>query len=345
MQLLRDTAATERVLYVSGEEGRHQVARRAERLDALDVPFWEGTLLEELIGVLEAERPSVLVVDSLQTFRAAELEGQPGGVKQAVAVADALTKYAHTHGVALWLVCHVRKDGELAGPHHIEHLVDVVCTFEALPVGGFRMIRVRKNRNGSTDEVALFEMAGAGLVPVLDPSRVLLQERRADLPGSALMVHLEGSRGLLVEAQALVTPVTYGTPQRTGQGLPRQRMLLLAAILDRRADLPTGTMDLFVNLAGGYEVRDPAGDLALVAAILSSAAQRPLPERAVFLGEVGLAGEVRQASMIERRLQEAVNAGMTQAFVARVPERVPDRLECIAVSTVGELRGVLALDL
>lgn len=312
LQILHGLAlAGHAALYVSGEEGQYQVAQRYRRLfpEGPDVLFAEGRSLSALVAYVETHRPPVVVVDSIQTMTDDSGEGVPGGVRQLTTVGSALTELAMAYGTAFWIIGQVTKAGDLAGPMALSHLVDTTLQFELFGQGTHRLLRANKNRNGSTDEIALFAMTESGLEAAADPSELLLQGRAIGVSGSALAVTLEGSRGLLFEVQALVTTAAYGTPQRAATGYQKSRLTMLTAVLEKRCRFPFATMDVAVNVAGGYQVADPAVDLAVVAAMLSSLTDTPLPPTAVFVGEVGLAGEVRPVARLERRMAEAARLG------------------------------------
>lgn len=304
------------VLYTSGEEGRHQVADRYRRLapEGPNVLFAEGRSVNGLAAYIAEHRPDVVVVDSVQTMTDDTDEGIPGGVRQLASVGNHLRYIANATGVAFWIIGQVTKTGDLAGPMALSHLVDTVLEFGTLGTDSHRLLRVTKNRNGSTEEIAVFTMTEGGLVEAADPSDLLLRDRAIDCSGSALAVTLEGSRGMLFEVQALVTPAAYGTPQRSATGYPKARLTMLTAVLEKRCHFPFGTMDVAVNIAGGYQVTDTAVDLAVTAAMLSSLREMPLPWNAVFAGEVGLAGEVRSTGRLARRMGEAARLGFNRGF-------------------------------
>jgi DNA repair protein RadA/Sms len=308
------------VLYASGEESAGQIRLRAARLGLLDDPAGEAirVITETEVGrILErvrAERPALLVVDSVQTIGSDELDGPPGSVGQVRECTLRLMEVAKGEGVAVVLVGHVTKDGTLAGPKSLEHIVDVVLQLEGDRTGGLRLLRATKNRFGSTDEVGVFEMRDRGLDELADPARAFLGEHEA-APGSVVAPVLEGSRPLLVEVQALVAPSSYPSPRRTTSGLDGDRLALLIAVLGRRAGIGLGSHDVYANLAGGLSVSEPGLDLALAVALASSLRDQPVRPGTVVIGEVGLLGELRQVSGLERRVREAARLGFTSALV------------------------------
>jgi len=312
-------AGKEKVLYVSGEESLEQTRMRADRLeeDAADVMVLPEVRVEAILGQAEELGAKVLVVDSIQTTFSEELEGAPGNVGQVRECAGLLMMYAKRSGTAVFLIGHVTRGGVIAGPKTLEHVVDTVLYFEDETANDFRILRAVKNRFGSVDEVGIFEMTSKGLAPVSNPSAAFLAGRNADTAGSAVTVLLEGTRPVLVEVQALSSRSAYGTPQRVSTGLDNRRLAVLLAVLERRAGLPFAELDVFVNVTGGVRLIEPVSDLAVVAALWSSVRNSPLPEDAVFVGEVGLGGEVRPAGSLERRLLEAERQGFSRAFVSR----------------------------
>ncbi len=317
LQVLQELArAGHQVLYVSGEESARQIRMRADRLGgpAEGLLVFAETDLERVSEALERSRPAAAVLDSVQTLCAPELGSAPGTVSQVREVAGRLVVYAKGNGVPLFLVGHVTKEGALAGPRVLEHMVDTVLSCGGDRGHPYRILRAVKNRFGSTNEVGVFEMGDGGLCGVANPSALFLAERSGDQAGSAVFPCLEGTRTLLVEVQALVSPAAFATPQRTTQGVDRNRVQILAALLERRAGLPLLGQDLFVSVAGGMRVSEPAVDLAVVAALASSFRDRPLPSDAVFFGEVGLAGEVRRVSRAAARQAGARELGFRRVF-------------------------------
>jgi DNA repair protein RadA/Sms len=329
-------------LYVSGEESALQVKLRADRLghDATgDVSLLSETNLETILATAAALRPAVLMVDSIQTIFTADLEGAPGNVGQVRECAARLMRFAKESGTAAFVVGHVTKGGGIAGPKTLEHIVDTVLYFEGENSLDHRVLRATKNRFGSVDEIGVFRMTADGLVPVANPSELFLGDRSMHASGSAITALLEGTRPILIEVQGLAAKAGFGTPQRVATGYDGRRLALLLAVLDKRAGLSFGQLDVFLNVVGGLQLHEPAGDLAVAAALASSVYDRPLPHEAVFVGEVGLGGEIRPVSQAERRLAEAANMGMTTAYMAEraVPRRVPGGLRAVGVRTIADL--------
>jgi DNA repair protein RadA/Sms len=338
----------QRSVYVSAEESPRQIRLRAERMGCLgaNLAIAGETRLEEILAGLGAEKASAAFVDSIQTLRAADLDSPAGSISQVRWAAERLVDHAKTSGTALFLVSHVTKDGAIAGPKSLEHLVDTVLSFEGngklAGTGELRLLRATKNRFGPTGEIALYAMHDNGLEPVAAPSRALLARRRSDVAGSAVAASLQGSRPLLVEIQSLVGSTRVASPRRTALGLDGPRLALLVAVLERYAGAALSERDLFLNVVGGVDLGEPATDLPAAAAILSALAERPLPKGAVFAGEIGLLGEVRPVGGLEARLREAAQHGFTQAFVASSPslrDRAP--LELVELEHVGHLAALL----
>jgi len=310
------------VLYASGEESVGQLRLRARRLGLAEGPaagrisILSETSVERVLAAAEASRPSLLVVDSIQTLTSDELEGPAGSVGQVRAAAALLQAHAKEQGLPLVLVGHVTKDGTLAGPKTLEHLVDVVLTLEGERFSGLRLLRASKNRFGSTEEVGVFEMVGSGLREVPDPAAAFLEPASLGSSGVAVAATLEGSRPLLVEVQALVAPQVHGSPRRTVAGLDAQRLALLIAVLGRRAGINLASHDVYASVVGGLSLAEPQVDLPLALALASSLRNSPLGPGTVCFGEVGLTGELRPAPGPERRLREAARLGFTRAIVA-----------------------------
>jgi DNA repair protein RadA/Sms len=328
-------------LYVSGEESPLQVKLRADRLDdpAGDVSLLSETLLETVIATGAAQQPDVMIVDSIQTVFTQDLEGAPGNVGQVRECAARLMRFAKESGTATFVVGHVTKGGGIAGPKTLEHIVDTVLYFEGESTVDHRVLRATKNRFGSVDEIGVFRMTQGGLVAVENPSELFLGDRTSDASGSAVTALLEGTRPVLVEIQALAAKAGFGTPQRVATGYDGRRLALLLAVLEKRAGLGFAQLDVFLNVVGGMRLQEPAGDLAVAAALASSVYDRALPRDAVFVGEVGLGGEIRPVSQTERRLAEAAKMGMTTAYVAErgVPKRAVRDIRTVGVRTVREL--------
>ncbi len=329
-----------RTLYVSGEESALQVKLRADRLDddASDVSLLSETHLETVLATADATAPDVLVVDSIQTVFTSDLEGAPGNVGQVRECAARLMRFAKETGTAVFVVGHVTKGGGIAGPKTLEHIVDTVLYFEGENTLDHRILRATKNRFGSVDEIGVFRMTERGLVPVPNPSELFLGDREQRASGSAITALMEGTRPVLVEIQALAAKAGFGTPQRVSTGFDGRRLALLLAVLDKRAGLSFAQLDVFLNVVGGLRMQEPAGDLAVAAALASSVYDRSLPAGAVFIGEVGLGGEIRPVSQTERRLAEASNLGLERAYVAgRAAASRVRGIDVIPVTTIETL--------
>ena len=335
------------VLYVSAEESAAQVKMRADRLGIAGdgLLLWTETDLAVVQAHLDDIKPRALVVDSIQTVYLPELESAPGSVAQVRECGARLMTLAKGLGVATFLVGHVTKEGALAGPRVLEHLVDTVLYFEGESHHAYRVLRAVKNRFGSTNEIGVFEMGERGLVEVANPSGFFLAERPREAAGSVIVSSLEGTRPLLLELQALVARASFGTPRRTVLGADYNRVCLLLAVLEKRAGMPLANQDVFVNVAGGGRVSEPAADLGIVVAAASSYLDRPVPGDVLVLGEVGLTGEVRAVAGLELRLREAAALGFRRAVVpaSNVTERGALPLEVRGVATVGDALDALLL--
>jgi DNA repair protein RadA/Sms len=309
----------QRVIYVSGEEAIAQVQLRAERLRLADATVLLASLtnVADIITTLNEEpHPAAVVIDSIQTLWTPVIESAPGTVSQLRAGSEALVRLAKTKGITVVLVGHVTKEGEIAGPKAIEHLVDTVLYFEGDRGHQFRILRAVKNRFGPTDEIGVFEMSDGGLKEVTNPSRLFMGTRENATPGSAVFAGIEGTRPLLMEVQALVSPSVLGNPRRAVVGWDQNRLAMILAVLEARGGVAIGAHDVYLNVAGGLRVREPAADLAVAAALISSMTGRMLPQEAVFFGEIALSGAVRPVSQNEARLKEASKLGLTRAVVA-----------------------------
>jgi DNA repair protein RadA/Sms len=323
-------------LYVTGEESAAQVRLRAERTAALaDGLFLAAeTDLAAILGQVEQVKPSLLVVDSVQTVSRADTDGAPGGVTQVREVAAALIRVAKDRGIATILVGHVTKDGSIAGPRVLEHLVDVVLQFEGERHSRLRLVRTVKNRYGAADEVGCFDLSDTGITSMPDPTGLFLSRHADAVPGTCITVTLEGRRPLLAEVQALVAPSSLGTPRRATSGLDASRVAMVLAVLDRRGGVSLSGQDVYAATVGGARLAEPAGDLALMVAVASGARNLPLPPGLVAIGEVGLAGEIRRVTGIQRRLAEAERMGFTRALVPPEPGPVPAGIRAVEVGDV-----------
>jgi DNA repair protein RadA/Sms len=330
-------------LYVSGEESAAQVRLRADRLteSAGTVTFLGETRLDAVIAAGERLRPDVIFIDSIQTIYSDDLDGAAGNVTQVRECAARLQRVAKESGSAIFLVGHVTKGGAVAGPKTLEHIVDTVLYFEETGTLDHRVLRSTKNRFGAAEEIGVFRMTAAGLEPVLNPSELFLRERDAAVSGTAVAAVIEGTRPLLVEVQALCSKASYGAAQRVATGFDRQRLALLLAVLEKRAGIDFSAVDVFVNVVGGVRIAETASDAALLAALASSVLDRELDPRAVFLGEVGLGGELRPIGQLERRLAEAARMGFRTAYLpgrGAAPAALRGTgLRLLTIPTVGEL--------
>lgn len=316
LQVASEIGKTLPVLYASGEESASQVKLRAERLGANtreQLHFVASTSADDIASTIRSGAYKLVVIDSIQTLSLDEITSAPGTVSQITNSSNVIIRAAKESGAAVILVGHVTKEGSIAGPKVLEHLVDVVLSFEGDRYGGFKVVRAIKNRYGSTSEAAIFEMYDQGLRVVENPSAALLAERQ-NADGSVVMATLEGTRPLLVEIQALVNPTSFGYPKRTASGFDLNRLNLLIAVLERRTKLSLSDKDVYINVVGGLKLSDPAADLAVCMAIASAAAGRRLGDGVVVFGEVGLGGEIRRAHSIERRVAEAKKLGFTEAI-------------------------------
>ncbi|WP_020178970.1 DNA repair protein RadA [Methylopila sp. M107] len=312
-----------RVVYVSGEEATAQVRMRAQRLGLGDAPvaLAAETNVEDILATLkEGVPPRLVIIDSIQTLWTGQVESAPGTVTQVRAAAQAMIRYAKTTGACVVLVGHVTKDGQIAGPRVVEHMVDAVLSFEGDSGRDFRILRAQKNRFGPTDEIGVFAMTGLGLEEVKNPSALFLGDREPDAPGTAVLAGLEGSRPLLVEIQALVVPSTLGTPRRAVVGWEGSRLAMVLAVLEARCGVRLGGHDVHLAVAGGLRVQEPAADLAVAAALVSSLVGSPLPVDAVFFGEIGLTGAVRAVAHPGSRLREAARLGFKRAALPAAAE-------------------------
>ena len=336
----------QKVLYVSGEESVRQIGLRSRRLSALSplIFIMSEIDLELVLATVNTHRPDVLVVDSIQTMYNADLASAPGSVSQVRESAMRLMVMAKKTGIPTFLVGHVTKDGAIAGPRLLEHMVDTVLYFEGDSNHVFRILRAVKNRFGSTNEIGVFEMKEMGLAEVPNPSAIFLAERPKSAPGSVVTCSLEGTRPILVEFQALVAGTSFGTPRRTILGIDQNRVALLAAVIEKKLGMHLMGQDIFMNVAGGVKVDEPAADLAIVTAIMSSFIDKPVPEGTIVLGEVGLAGEIRAIGQVENRLAEIVKMGFTRCLLPKTNLKRTSKTEGITllgVEAVSEAADLL----
>jgi DNA repair protein RadA/Sms len=340
LQTMASLELAEQCLYVTGEESVDQIALRARRL-ALDpggVRLLAETQLERIVATFDAAKPRVAVIDSIQTLWSETLQSAPGSVAQVRECAAQLTRHAKQGGTALFIIGHVTKDGAIAGPRVLEHIVDTVLYFEGDPHSAFRLVRAVKNRFGAVNELGVFAMTEKGLRGVTNPSALFLSQHPRAVAGSCVLATLEGTRPLLVEIQALVDAAHAPNPRRLSVGLEQNRLAMLLAVLHRHAGIATWEQDVFVNAVGGMRIAEPAADLAVSLAVVSSLSDRPIPEKVVVFGEIGLAGEVRPAPRGQERLKEAAKLGFEKAIVPRAnqPKGKIAGLEVLAVERVDQ---------
>ena len=350
LEVARNLAADsgKSVLYVSGEESLKQIKLRAQRIAEIrgELRFLCETSIENILETLRAEKPDFVVIDSIQTMCTELVTAAPGSVSQVRESAAALLRAAKENGIAIFIVGHVTKDGNVAGPKVLEHMVDAVLYFEGESSGSLRILHGQKNRFGSTNEIAVFEMTGEGLQEVLNPSELLLSGRPAGAAGSVVTCGMEGTRPLLIEIQGLAVPTSFGLPRRTANGVDYNRMNLLLAIIERRIGLEMSKYDAYLNIAGGLRISEPSTDLAIILALISSCRNIQLPEDAMIFGEVGLAGEVRAVSNAEQRIEEAVRLGFHKivmpAYHAEKFAGLKNRgVEILAVRNIREALAIL----
>jgi len=309
---------TKKILYVSGEESANQIKMRAERIGNLhdNLLLLTDTSLERVMERIEETEPDLVIIDSIQTMQSAEVDSVPGSVAQIRECTGELIQFAKETDTPVILIGHITKEGNIAGPKVMEHMVDVVLQFEGDRQHLYRLLRSSKNRFGSTNELGIYEMQGSGLKEVSNPSQVLMSQRDEGLSGSAIAASMEGARPMMIEVQALVGTAAYGTPQRTTTGFDQRRLHMLLAVLEKRCGLAVGKFDVFLNMAGGIRVDDPAIDMAAVCAALSSSEDYPIPAKTCFAGEVGLSGEIRPVTRIEQRIKEAEKLGFDEIYIS-----------------------------
>ncbi|MDM7659429.1 DNA repair protein RadA [Lactococcus lactis] len=341
LQVSTQLASRGRVLYVSGEESAQQIKLRAERLADIDRDFYlyAETNMQSIRAEVERLKPNFLIIDSIQTIMTPEIQSTQGSVSQVREVTGELMQIAKTNDIATFIVGHVTKEGQLAGPRMLEHMVDTVLYFEGERNNTFRILRAVKNRFGSTNEIGIFEMQGHGLVEVTNPSEVFLEERLEGSTGSAIVCALEGTRPILVEIQALTTPTMFGNAKRTTSGLDFNRVSLIMAVLEKRTGLLMQNQDAYLKSAGGVKLDEPAIDLAVAVAVASSYKELPTDARECFIGEIGLTGEIRRVTRIEQRLNEAAKLGFKKVYAPKnsiVGIDIPEQIQVIGVTTLTE---------
>ena len=330
-------------LYISGEESEQQIKMRADRLNLRNENFYllTETSTQNIFQEIKKLKPQLVIVDSIQTLHSPYIESSAGSVSQIRECASEFQRFAKESNTPVFLIGHITKDGSIAGPKILEHMVDTVLQFEGDQHYAYRILRTLKNRFGSTSELGIYEMTGAGMRPVSNTSEILITQKEEQLSGIAIAATLEGQRPLLIEVQALVTQSVYGTPQRTSSGFDLRRLQLLLAVLEKRGGFHFGMKDVFVNIAGGLKVEDPSIDLAMVGALLSSYEDVPLPQQIAFAGEVGLSGEIRAVNRIEQRIAEAEKLGFEKMIISKYNQKGLSKqhysIELITMSRVDEL--------
>ena len=346
LQAARNLAASGiDIIYISGEESLHQIKMRGKRIGDISdrLRFLCETDLDSITATLQEEKPGLAIIDSIQTMYSAQVQASPGSIAQIRETTGILLRLAKETGITFFLVGHVTKDGNVAGPRVLEHMVDAVLYFEGDRYASYRILRSVKNRFGSTNEIGIFEMRGDGLSEVLNPSEFLLSGRPHDVGGSVVTCSMEGTRPLLLEVQALVCHTNYGYPKRQSTGTDFNRVSLLMAVIEKRLGIPMSQHDAYINLAGGIRQTEPALDLGIVMAIMSSFRNLPVDDHRIVFGEVGLSGEVRAVSMAQMRVQEAAKMGFTACVLPRSNMRrlqVPQGMRLIPVSSLAELIDV-----
>lgn len=332
-----------KILYVSGEESNQQIKIRAERIGSLNPSCYilSETLLENIIQSINELSPDVIIIDSVQTLYSERVESSPGTVSQVRDCAGELIKIAKTSSVPVILIGHINKEGNIAGPKVLEHMVDTVLHFEGDLHHMFRLLRVNKNRFGSTSEIAIFEMLEKGLREVSNPSEIFISNTNAQLSGVAIAATMDGNRPFLIETQALVSSAVYGTPQRSTTGFDIRRLNMLLAVLEKKARFQLASKDVFLNIAGGIKVADPAIDLGVIVAILSSSVDIPVNHDVCFAAEVGLTGEIRPVSRIEQRIREAEKLGFKRIFISKYSEKKlqkqPANIDIVYIKEIKDL--------
>jgi len=328
-----------RVLYISGEESQEQLNMRARRIGIKNQECYvlTETLIQNIFQQAEAMKPQLLVIDSIQTLYTSQIDSSPGSISQVRQCTADLMRYAKTTHVPVFIIGHITKDGSIAGPKVLEHMVDTVLQFEGDTHHLYRLLRTTKNRFGSTNELGIYEMTGTGLREVNNPSEVLITAREEPVSGVAIAAITEGARPLLIETQALVSSAVYGTPQRSSTGYDLRRLSMMLAVLEKRCGFRLGAKDVFLNIAGGIKVEDPATDLAIVTAILSSSEEIPVSPKYCFAAEIGLSGEIRPVNRIDQRIAEAEKMGFEQIFISRYNKKAIPEKTTIKVVTVGKM--------
>ena len=342
LQIADRLSANTQVLYISGEESAQQVRLRAQRLGgALDVNFLAETQLPEIMAAIEKLRPQLVVIDSIQTIYDTQMSSAPGSVSQVRECASRLSQIAKSLSVAMFMIGHVTKDGGIAGPRVLEHLVDTVLYFEGERNSAFRLLRAVKNRFGSTNEIGVFEMGDTGMREVKNPSELLMENRSENASGACVFCAVEGTRPLLLEVEALVSPTSFGMPRRSATGLDFNRMNLVTAVLEKKVGLRLADQDIYANISGGIRLMEPAADLAIAASIVSSFRSKPIPKGTAFFGEIGLTGDIRHISQAEKRVREAARMGI-EKIVMPYSDAKTIRVDDVRVIGVKNISDALA---
>ena len=354
MQVAAQLSSLIKTVYISGEEAIDQLRLRADRLGVADarVELAAATSVRDIIASLEdSTGSSLVIIDSIQTMFVDNIESAPGSVSQVRASAQEMIRLAKSKGFALILIGHVTKEGQIAGPRILEHMVDTVLYFEGDRSHQFRILRSVKNRFGATDEIGVFEMTSKGLSEVINPSALFLGNREEDISGSAIFAGMEGSRPLLVEIQSLSTPSSLGTPRRAVVGWDSSRLAMILAVLEARCGIALANMDVFLNVAGGLKINEPAADLSVAAALISSISKVALPPETIVFGEIGLSGEIRSVSQVNSRLKEASKLGFTHAIIptpqrfnkSNEAKKADNKVNNLRITTVSKLEDLLAI--
>lgn len=337
-----------RILYVSGEESEQQIKMRANRINVSHDEFYllTETTTQSIFQEIKKIKPQLVIIDSIQTLQSPYIDSSPGTISQIRECTAEFQRFAKETHTPVFLIGHITKDGSIAGPKLLEHMVDTVLQFEGDQHYAYRILRTTKNRFGSTAELGIYEMTGTGMKPVSNPSDILINQKEEQLSGIAIGATMEGLRPLLIEVQALVTPSVYGTPQRTASGFDLRRLQLLLAVLEKRGGFHFGTKDVFVNIAGGLKIEDPGIDLAMVFALLSSYEDVPLSQKICFAGEVGLSGEIRAVNRIEQRVSEAEKLGFDSIVISKYNRRSDEKkgIRTISVALVEEVYRTIFKD-
>lgn len=336
----------QKVLYVSGEESENQIKLRADRIrhSKNNCFIYPESKLENIFVQAEKIGPDIIIIDSIQTLTTNSIDSVQGSITQLRSCTAELINFAKKTSIPIFLIGHINKDGNIAGPKILEHMVDTVLQFEGDNKNLYRILRVKKNRFGSTNEIGIYEMFSGGLKEILNPSEILIGNKNEKLSGTAICASVEGSRPIMIEVQALVSTAVYGTPQRTTTGINSKRLNMLLAVLEKRAGFNLVSKDIFINITGGLKVEDTANDLAIVAAILSSSRDKVIDETYCFAAEIGLSGEVRPVNRLEQRIKEAEKLGYSKIFISKYCDKIPtNKIKVIYLSNITDLMNMLTI--